>query len=835
MMQKFKAVLAVFVAIGLMNGAIPSSAQQQPKPSTSTAARKPGTTPPAPPSWPRTFDRNGWHAIVYQPQLKSWRSYRALVADTAISLTEPGGKTVLGVVSWSADTVTDVSARTVVVKDIKVLNSRFPSLEGAEETAMEQRMRDVYPTANFNISLDRMIASLEKVNDPVHGIEVSPQVPKIFVSNAPAIVLLVDGKPVLAPIQGSTLQYVVNTNWNLFYDKSDYYLLVGKTWIKSKELGEHWAATTKLPAEIAKLPADQNWGDVLKAIPPANDAPPAPKVFFTEKPAELVVFKGKPAYAKIPGTSLAYATNTDSKVFAQQPGDHIYILISGRWFTASTLEGPWSYAGNQLPPDFAAIPRGKPYSDVLVSVPGTQEASDAVLLAQVPTTALVNRKEAEAKVKVAYAGEPQFQPIEKTSLSYAVNTSDKVIKVGDLYYLCFEGVWFMSTRPSGPWKTADSVPQVIYTIPPSSPVYNVTYVTVTNPTPTTVETSYSAGYLGMFVVGVAVGATLVYGTGYYYPPYVYWGPRPIYYPYPYTYGVAAVYNPYTGGYAVGRAVYGPYGSAGSAAWYNPNTGMYGRAVTTQTAYGGHTYAQAYNPWTGTYAATSQGHNQYSQWGSSVVTNGDNWAQAQHVTNANGTAASFQTSKGSAGAGFSGANGNSGFVAKDANNNNVYAGADGNVYKKDSNGDWSKWDNGSWDPVDPATGAKQTKNQANQSQNRDNARQSSGTQTPTTSPASGTQARSGAAANGTAANGAASNQAAQRANGQNAQTEQNRTPSQTTPGARGSSETMGQLQNDSAARARGSQMEQSRNRGSASGGGNYGGGSGGGAGRSRGRR
>ena len=232
----------------------------------------------------------------------------------------------------------------------------------------------------------------------------------------------------------------------------------------------------------------------------------------------------------------------------------------------------------------------------------------------------------------------------------------------------------------------------------------MTYVVVSNPTPTTVETSYSSGYLGMFVVGMTVGATVVYGTGYYYPPYVYWGPHPIYYPYPYTYGVAAVYNPYTGAYGVGRAVYGPYGSAGSAAWYNPTTGTYGRAVTVQNAYGGHTYAQAYNPWTGTYAATSQGHNQYSQWGSSVVQNGENWARSQHVTNSQGTAGSFETSKGSAGAGFSGANGNSGFVAKDANNNNVYAGADGSVYKKDSDGNWSKWDNGGWTPVDPSTGA-----------------------------------------------------------------------------------------------------------------------------------
>ena len=178
-----------------------------------------------------------------------------------------------------------------------------------------------------------------------------------------------------------------------------------------------------------------------------------------------------------------------------------------------------------------------------------------------------------------------------------------------------------------------------------------------------------------------------------------------------------------GFYGVGRAVYGPYGSAGTAAWYNPSTGTYGRAVTTQNAYGGHTYAQAYNPWTGTYAATSQGHNQYSQWGSSVVTNGDNWAQAQHVTNSQGSAGSFQTSKGSAGAGYAGANGNSGFVAKDANNNNVYAGADGNVYKKDSNGNWSKYDNGNWTPVDPSTGAAQVKQQKQNSTNSNSLTQS----------------------------------------------------------------------------------------------------------------
>jgi hypothetical protein len=69
----------------------------------------------------------------------------------------------------------------------------------------------------------------------------------------------------------------------------------------------------------------------------------------------------------------------------------------------------------------------------LCSVPGTTEASDAVLLAQIPQTAIVNKAEVETKVKVTYDGDPKFAAIEQTSLQYATNTADKVIKVRDLW------------------------------------------------------------------------------------------------------------------------------------------------------------------------------------------------------------------------------------------------------------------------------------------------------------------------------------------------------------------------------------------------------------------
>jgi hypothetical protein len=384
------------------------------------------------------------------------------------------------------------------------------------------------------------------------------------------------------------------------------------------------------------------------------------------------------------------------------PTQQFYYLTAGRWFSAMDLQGPWTYATPDLPADFAKIPASSPASAILASVPGTDEAKDAVLLAQVPTTMTVKPAEAQAKVKVEYGGDPKFEPIKGTSMAYATNTQDKVIKVGDVYYLCLQGVWFMSPNPQGPWTTATSVPQEIYTIPPSSPVYNVTYVTqVANPDGT-VQASYTAGYLGAFILGAATGAIIANNTGYYYPPYIY---RPAYgyaryYPYATPYGGAyygaAHYNSATGTYGWSQTAYGPYGSATRGAAYNPYTGTAARGATVSTPYGSRSAAQAYNPYTGTYAQTRQGSSPTAQWGSSYVSNGNKSAYTQHYSTANGTVATAQGSQGGKAAASSTAWGNT--AAGKTANGNMYAGHDGNVYKNTGNG-WQKYDNGSWNSVD----------------------------------------------------------------------------------------------------------------------------------------
>lgn len=271
--------------------------------------------------------------------------------------------------------------------------------------------------------------------------------------------------------------------------------------------------------------------------------------------------------------------------------------------------GPWQYVSSEkLPADFAKIPATHAKAAVLVSVPGTPQAKEALIANAIPQTATITRS--AASLNVNFDGTPQFKPIESTTLMYAANTSIPVIKVdARSYYAVQNGVWFVTNSTVGPWTVATSVPVVIYTIPISSPLHYVTYVKVYGWTPEVVYVGYTPGYYGTVVTSSSV---VVYGTGWYYPAYV----GAYYYGWPYTYGYGAAFTwgvatgwglaygygygwygaaTYYGAYGWGGVaatnVYGQWGNvayAGTrAAWANPYTGNvgYGGAYTGNSAAG----------------------------------------------------------------------------------------------------------------------------------------------------------------------------------------------------------------------------------------------------------
>jgi hypothetical protein len=345
-------------------------------------------------------------------------------------------------------------------------------------------------------------------------------------------------------------------------------------------------------------------------------------------------------------------------------------------------------------------------------VPGTSQAQLAVLRAQIPQQATLKR--ADAKLTVSYAGAPEFRPLPGIDLAYAVNTAFEVLETGGKYYVCYQGAWFVGATPNGPWALADSVPPAVHSIPPSSPVYNVSYVNVYGSTAETVTYGYTAGY----TMGYVAAGVLVYGTGYYYPPYVVPGVVPVFLPYPYSYAGSVWYNPAVGAWARGGTVYGPYGGAVTAGRaYNPATGAWARGGAVYGPYGGAGAWSAYNPATGTYAhgsaawgpngrtanasfynprygvsgSTTQNANAYSRWGSSTVSGPNRTVNTASASNARGSAGAISSSTGAAAAGVHTRTGNNAAIGRTASGN-VYAGADGNAYKHTDTG-WSKWDNG----------------------------------------------------------------------------------------------------------------------------------------------
>lgn len=638
--------------------------------------------------WPRQFEQAGDKVVVYDPQIDSWENYESLKARAAVVVTASGSKQdFFGVIEYTVETEVDPEERQVLLKNRKFQAIRFTGIDKDKATKSEEIVRRVLGTQpGFKLSLDFALAYEAEHAAKVPAVKVNLAPPPIYVSQEPAILLIFLGEPDFKPIKGSSLSFAVNTNWDLIQDPASgrFYLLNGEGWISTKDLRKGpWEMVSALPPEFSKLPADDNWAEARKAIP--GKLIPVPKVYLSLEPAELIILDGRPILAPIDGTALASVANTKSDLFRDEKAGLYYFLTSGRWFKSATLDGPWISATGDLPGDFGKIPATHVKAEVRASVPGTSEAQDAVLLASVPRKARVNRS--SLTLAITYDGEPKFEPIEMTGVSYAVNTPYNVFKVRERYYCCHEAVWFESASPAGPWVVCDTVPKEIYTIPATHPKHNVTYVVVYSSTPETVVVGYTSGYTGMYVYSGVV----MFGFGYamIYSPY--W-----YYHYPchwYAYGCGARYGWYGGAYYRSAYGYGPYGGVGFATAYNPATGTYARAATAYGPYGSRYAAQSYNPYTGTYKARSGGSTPYSSWERGVAVQGNEWVRGGYYSNSKGTIAGAEGSQGGKIVGVGNGEGDRGYVARDRNGD-LYAGHDGNVYKKSDDG-WQKYSDGAW--------------------------------------------------------------------------------------------------------------------------------------------
>ena len=521
-------------------------------------------------AWPRDYRTTDATLTVYQPQIDSWTGNR-MVARAAVQVVRQADPNPsFGVIWFSARTEVDKSTRLVALQDIKVDKGSFPA-EPNNEADYIAAIRLGLPADGTTISLDRVQANMAVTEGqgPQGGVtQVRNDVPEILIATDPAALVLIDGQPALRATSDTGLLRIVNSRALILFNQGAgrYYLRIMGRWATAQSLDGAWTTTKAVPAGADQIrqALGQGYDPMIGASSEADAArQPLPKVTVSTRPAELIQISGKPQYQPIPGTQLLNVTNTASDIVLNLADNNHYVLISGRWFKGPGLNGPWAYVANDaLPADFARIPEAHPRGAVLPAVSGTPQAKEAVIAAQVPQTATVVKS--QATFKATYdSGKPIWGPIDGTSMQYAANTPNPVIKVSEAsYFAVSNGVWFTATSAFGPWAPAAQVPSVIYTIPASSPVYYVTGVHVYGATTDFVYVGYTPVYMGTVV---APTGTVVFGTGYVYTPYI--APvAAVYYPPPATYGYGAGFatgmvTGLTFGFIAGSLTSHPWGGA----------------------------------------------------------------------------------------------------------------------------------------------------------------------------------------------------------------------------------------------------------------------------------
>ena len=401
----------------------------------------------------------------------------------------------------------------------------------------------------------------------------------MIVSNSPAILVPIDGAPVLKPVPGNSALPARDQHARadpagrlrrqLLHPRlrrlADAGAIAAGPWTQafSRPFGMDDADDRAALAKSGTV-------DLLDGGPKANPKPSlangVPTIYTSQVPTELIVFKGQPDFVPIVGTQLLWASNTTSDVLIDTTNNNYYVLLAGRWFTSAAHERAVDVRrrATRCRPTSRSIPAQSLAGAVLPTVAGTPQAQEAVIENSIPQTATVPLKNGPKFTPnfdgaAAVRADPRHVAVVRHQFVRADHPGRARTRITRSRPACGS----RRRRSTGPVdRSRRRCRRSIYTIPPSSPIYYVTYVRIYEATPTVRLRRLHAGLsrhrrravrhrrlrhrLRVLRRGSAAS-----------------GIAP-----PYTYGVAAapIYNPYVGftyGFALGLA---------TAAWTEPYWG-----------------------------------------------------------------------------------------------------------------------------------------------------------------------------------------------------------------------------------------------------------------------
>jgi hypothetical protein len=651
--------------------------------------------------WPKEIPfKNGGKVTIYQPQLEKFEGNK-LWGHAAISVNETAkSEAVYGAIFFTSYMSTDKNSRTAYMDSIDIINVKFSGVGNqAKEDQFIAFLESEIPKWNMEIALDAIVATIRRDYPNAEVYNNDP--PKIIYTSKPTSLVILDGEPKIKKDKDLDAERVLNTPTLIFKEGNQWNLYEGGIWYKSNSVTSGWTAEKSMSQKVRSI-NDQ----IKKQEKESNDGkaptekPEVMDIIVSTVPAEVIQSKGEAVYKNIEGTNLSFVSNSPNNIIKDNATGTIYILIAGRWFKSASFNGPWTFnEPDKLPADFSNIPEGSEKDNVLASVAGTDAAEEAMIDAEIPQTAKVDRK--TATVKVEYDGSPKFEQIKGTSLFLAENSNITIMKeASGKFFALDNGVWFTGPSANGPWSVATVRPADVENIPMQSAAYGAKFVHIYQVTPEFTIQGYTAGYLGSYIQGDPV---LVFGTGFYYNPWY----GSLYYPRPVTWGFGFSYNPWYGwsmnfGFNIGFMHIGFGGGYGG--WYGPP--MF-RPPYYRPPYGGGGYY-------GHGGGNHYGNNNINIGGGNTINinsnnNNNLYNNKKGVTTKNNQrdgAISDRTKNNNTKPGGNNVNrpgvgsGNKPNAKPVQKDNNVFADKDGNVFNRDNQGNINQRDNKSndWKPT-----------------------------------------------------------------------------------------------------------------------------------------
>jgi hypothetical protein len=450
--------------------------------------------------WPLTLPASGATLEVHEPIVDGWNDGIVTARCLVLARTSDVNAPAQGSAVIQAAGQVDSASGVVTLLDPQVLDVRF-QVQGAEAADWGGIIRTMLPGAMRTFSLTRLQAGQAAAQARQRGAAAAAapeESPRILVSETPAVLVYIDGPPRFVAVPATALSGAINTKVLLVRDgQGTWYLHLYDGWVSASSLEGPWSIAAA-PSGSGPLERAAVEGGKWNLLPGKRDAQgrlPAlagglPKIIVAQAPAALIVLDGPPRVAAVPGSGLRYAVNTSAHLFLDPDGLY-YVRVGGAWYRSSRLDRQWvQVPAAALPADFARLPDDGPKAGVGDAVARAQAGAPAPL----GQSRVVAADPATTQLTVLYSDDPVLKPIPGTQLNYAANASVPVIQVDiDRWYAIENGVWFRSSSATGPWSVTSAVPDEIYAIPPTVPIYHAIHSRVLSASNDVVYYDYPGG------------------------------------------------------------------------------------------------------------------------------------------------------------------------------------------------------------------------------------------------------------------------------------------------------------------------------------------------------